>query len=62
MKALCMADKRDTSLPCFNETELLLMKNFYKQKIKVHDLYFLLIENNVFLNVMRKMSKYLKNM
>ena len=62
MKALCMADKRDTSLPRFNETELLLMKNFYKQKIKVHDLYFLLIENNVFLNVMRKMSKYLKNM
>ena len=57
VKSVCNADTRDESIPKFTQTEKALMKVFYKNK---HDRRFMLVENHVFLNILRKLSKYLK--
>lgn len=56
MKSLCNVDNRDADVPKFTDTE----KTFYKGKQGLHDTCFMMVENNIFLNVLRKMSKYLK--
>ena len=59
MKSICKADVRDHMLPNFTETEFNLMKAFYKGKT-THDVKYLMVEDVIFLNIMRKLSKYLK--
>ena len=60
MKSLCDADTRDESIPRFTNTERTIMKIFYKDKQFDHDTRFMMVENNIYLNILRKMSKYLK--
>ena len=59
MKSICKADIRDHTLPNFTETEYNLMI-FYKGKSTSHDMKYLMVESVIFLNIMRKLSKYLK--
>ena len=60
VKSICNVDSRDESIPKFTQTERALMKVFYKNKQEKHDRRFMLVENNVFLNILRKLSKYFK--
>ena len=60
MKTICKADSRDQTLPRFTDTEYNLMKTLYKKKATSHDIRYLMVENVIFLNIMRKLSKYLK--
>ena len=60
MKSLYNLDSRDEGIPKFNETEKTLMKIFFKEKQEHHNRRFMMVENNIFLNVLRKISKYLK--
>ena len=62
MKSLCNADARDESIPKFTNTERTIMKIFYKDKQFDHDMRFMMVENNIYLNILRKMSKYLKKL
>ena len=62
MKSLCEADSRDESIPKFSTTEKTIMKIFYKDKQFDHDMRFMMVENNIYLNILRKMSKYLKKL
>ena len=62
MKSLCEADSRDESIPKFSSTEKTIMKIFYKEKQFDHDMRFMMVENNIYLNILRKMSKYLKKL
>ena len=60
MKSVHNLDSRDEGVPKFSETEKSLMKIFFKEKQEQHDRRFMMVENNIFLNVLRKISKYLK--
>ena len=62
MKSLCNADDRDESIPKFTDTEKTIMKIFYKDKQRHHDTRFMMVENNIYLNILRKLSKYLKRL
>ena len=62
MKSLCNADDRDESIPKFTDTEKTIMKIFYKDKQRHHDTCFMMVENNIYLNILRKLSKYLKRL
>ena len=58
MKSICKADTRDSTIPCFTDTEYMLMKSFYKRKATAHDINDLMVEDVIFLNIIRKLSKY----
>ena len=60
MKSLYNLDSCDEGILKFNETEKSLMKIFFKEKQEHHDRRFMMVENNIFLNMLRKISKYLK--
>lgn len=60
MKSIYKADKRDETLSNFTDTEYMLMKSFFKHKTTPHDLKYLMVENILFLNIIIKLSKYLK--
>ena len=60
MKSVHNLDSRDENVPKFTETEKTLMKIFFKGKQEEHDKWFMMVENNIFLNILRKISKYLK--
>ena len=60
MKSIYNLDSRDESVLKFSETEKTLMKIFFKGKQEEHDKRFMMVENNIFLNMLRKISKYLK--
>ena len=62
IKSLCEADSRDESIPKFSTTEKTIMKIFYKDKQFDHDVRFMMVENNIYLNILRKISKYLKKL
>ena len=59
MKSICKVDVRDHTLPNFTETEYEL-KAFYKGKTTSHDVKYVMVESVIFLNIMQKLSKYLK--
>ena len=57
MKSICNADDRDESIPKFTNTEKTIMKIFYKDKQRHHDTRFMMVENNIYLNILRELSK-----
>ena len=59
MKSMCNVDERDETIPKFTDTEKTIMKIFYKGKQGHHDTRFMMVEN-IYLNILRKISKYLK--
>ena len=54
MKSIYNLDSRDESIPKFTQTEKTLMKVFFKEKQEQHDRRFMMVENNIFLNMLRK--------
>ena len=59
VKILCNADHRDPSLPKLSDSEVVLMKSLFKNKMTSGDKKLLLVENVLFHNVLRKLAKYL---
>ena len=58
IKILYNADRRDPSLPKLSDSEVVLMKCFFKNKMRNCDEKLLLVENVLFHNVLRKLAKY----
>ena len=58
MKSICKADTSDSTIPRFTDMEYMLMKSFYKRKATAHDINDLMVEDVIFLNIIRKLSKY----
>ena len=59
VKILCNADRQDPSLLKLLASEVVLMKSFFKNRMRNCDEKLLLVENILFHNVLRKLAKYL---
>ena len=60
VKTLLKVDSRDSNLPKLLNSEVILIKSFFKNRMTANDERLFLVENVLFHNALRKIAKYLK--